>query len=154
MSSRACRAVSGRQVQAETQQFVCCLITEWWTRSGLYLSEQREGGMKGLRAPSRPRGQLTHAYTHMLACSRGSRCIPCRSLSDTPARQSSRRAARSPLSRKTSFSSLTRTPVARQVYWSCKAPLSPRSLAASLSCNANGEPLWWKPFVWKCVCLL
>lgn len=98
-----------------------------------------------------PRGQLTHAYTRMLACSRGSRYIPDRSLSDALA---SRRTARSPPRRKPSFSSLTQTPVARRIYCSCKAPLCPLCLAASLSFDANGEPLWWKPFVWKCVCLL
>lgn len=32
--------------------------------------------------------------------------------------------------------------------------LSPPAAIQHLCFNANGEPLWWKPFVWKCVCLL
>lgn len=32
--------------------------------------------------------------------------------------------------------------------------VKPLSAFLPLSFNANGEPLWWKPFAWKCVCPL
>ncbi len=81
----------GQQVQAEIHQFVCCLITDWWTRSGLYLSEQHEGEMKGLcseQAAGARRSNDTHTHTHTY--SQRSQCIPCHLLTNTPAQQTSR----------------------------------------------------------------